>query len=337
MKRLDKITYEFSEYSNKKTKVLPLLTYPYPEELFSSWLLRSCYKFEIKPHSFSKFLWDGIAIWNRDIDKSLKHESLIEFCNLNVTPFEVGIKTTLKSFEGILFSKLNENGSSDFINTAGIYHRKRKQHALMYCPICLKSNKYFKITWRVSLITCCTKCKVYLKDECPNCRESIVPFRLNIGTKGIFNPLFINYCWNCKADLTKFKSKNASKKILKFTREIEKLLFKKGKSNKLIVARIIFLKRVLVSNRALISYLKQKRVCEIYSVEKPTKNIEFERLDISKRLEIIKGIVYFLSDWPKSFNLFIKESQLNYSEIVTEKRHKECYPNDLLAILFPKN
>ncbi len=336
MKKSVNLLYEFVGYRDPTPKILPIITKPFPDELFSSWILRCSHRHELKPHVFAKFVWGNVAIWNRDIDKSIKRTSLELICSLNQISYQAGFQTTLRSYEGVLFPQLNENGAQSFITTAGIYHRKRKQYALMYCPVCLKEAPYFRKHWRISIICCCTKCCIYLMDKCPHCATAIMPFRLNIEKKRLFSDLMLNTCWNCKRDLADTHGVPAAPEIVIFTKRIEsKLRFQKEKLDPFF-NRLIFLNRVLVSNRKLIYYLKSKGVCSIPNVEKPRKNVVFEFLDLEYRIEVMKGAKYLLDKWPVRFRTFVKITNINYSDLVQEQKHKHYYPADLLSILKPK-
>lgn len=337
MKKSDNEFFEYLEYKEEITRILPLYTKPFKDEIFTSWLLRCSSKYQLKPHTFSRYIWGETAIWNRDIDKSIKHESLEKFCSINNTNFEDGYRTTLQSFEGILFDRLNINGHSNFINSVGVFHRKRKRYALMFCPNCLKSNPYYRVTWRLSLIVSCLDCKLYLHDRCLNCKEPVMPFRLNIGEKGSYNNIDLNFCWKCNFDLSSANSKRADHSIITFTSIIHEFLREPTIESKTYLNRLVFLKRVLVSNRKLAKYLKTKRICSIKILKKPNRNPEFEILDVKCRIEIIKGMNYFLSDWPNNFKLFISNTNINYSEIVSERMHKHLYPKELLNFLAPKS
>lgn len=335
MKRYDKSPYEFSGFKISASQILPIITKPYPNELFSSWVIRCSHRHELKPYVFGKFVWGSVAIWNRDIDKSIKSSSLSFIAELNRVSYHTAFQTTLKSYEGILFDQLYENGVQDFITTAGVYHRKRKRMALMYCPICLKENPYFRKVWRVAIVCCCTRCNVYLRDKCPHCSEAIIPFRLNIEKKRLFQDFPLNICWNCKNDLTEAVLIPVERNILKLTKAIEQRL-KIDHGQAIFFNRLQFLKRILVSNRKLISHLKTLQVCDIPTQDKPLRNTLFELLSIEDRIEILKGIAFFMDKWPNRFKTFIKAYNLNYSELVQEQRHKDFYPDDLQSVLKSK-
>lgn len=335
MKKSDNL-YEFASYSAPEPRILPIITKPFPDELFSSWILRCSHRHELKPYVFAKFVWGAIAIWNRDIDKSIKRSSLEIICQLNRVSYKTGFQTTLKSYEGILFDQLNETGVQDLITTAGIYHRKRKQKSLMYCPICLKKELYFRKLWRVSIICCCTNCKIYLRDKCPHCSEAIMPFRLNIEKRKLFNDFQLNTCWKCKLDLTDTPGVPASQEIIMMTKRIEKQLRSIHVPLAPLFSRLRFLKRVLVSNRKLIFHLQALNVCNIPTQAKPQRNSLFEVLNVEERAEILKGAAYLLHAWPSRFRRFVSYSNINYSELVQERRHKDFYPVDLQSVLKSK-
>lgn len=328
MKKSDNRTFAYSVIENYHTPILPFFIRPHKDELFSSWLIRCSYLYKAKPHVFSKFIWGSTQIWNRDIDKSIKIEDLNKFSELNHTSLHDGFLTTLKSFEGILFDEINVNGQCKLITTAGIYHRKRKHFALMYCPVCLRQNKYFRKNWRLAILISCPTCKVYLLDRCYNCGNPLMPFRLNVSEKGSYSDLFLNYCWCCKFDLCEGPTIKPPEKVLKFTAQVDKYLNDNSMKSEAreFFKELIFFVRILTSNRKLIIYLANKEICRIPNVPKPLKNFPIEMLSLENRKEVIQGLIYLLSDWPKNFVKFIKENNVKYSELVFEKSHKKDYP-----------
>ncbi|MCL6446322.1 MAG: TniQ family protein [Alicyclobacillus sp.] len=53
-----------------------------------------------------------------------------------------------------------------------------------FCPLCLKETLYYRLRWKIDLVTACVHHEVLLVDRCPQCRTQI-KFRdiVNIGCK----------------------------------------------------------------------------------------------------------------------------------------------------------
>jgi hypothetical protein len=49
-------------------KYLPCSTPPRPDELLSSWLVRTAHQHCLKIQTFTKILWPNVEFWTRDID-----------------------------------------------------------------------------------------------------------------------------------------------------------------------------------------------------------------------------------------------------------------------------
>ncbi len=133
-------------------KILPCSTKPKDGELFSCWLIRLSNSHFYKCHSFYSLLFPNHSIWNRDIDKSVKREFLVELSTITLSNYDELFSTTLKSYEGNLYLNHNPNGNTKWILPLGIEHRKRYKYGLSYCPSCLKKDKkatYYRKNWRI--------------------------------------------------------------------------------------------------------------------------------------------------------------------------------------------
>ena len=81
-----------------------------------------------------------------------------------------------------------------WLNSVGIYHRKRKGFGLQYCPQCLAEGAFYKKEWRLSFVTACLDHNCSLSDCCGRCQAPIC-FHRN-------DALMLN-CWCCGFPLGK--------------------------------------------------------------------------------------------------------------------------------------
>lgn len=186
--------------------VWPLYIPPLNDELFSSWFCRISNYNELRSETLlQNYFPKNSQLWNRDIDMFAPNNIITTLTeNTFLTDIEIN-NLFLKSYEGIVFEKSNENGLADNILKLGIKHRKRKNYGIVYCPLCLQEDiAYFRKSWRLATSIICTKCNCYLHEKCPNCNNPISYHRNNIdwltNSTSVCNPL--NIC-ECKFDLSK--------------------------------------------------------------------------------------------------------------------------------------
>ncbi len=300
-------------------------------------MLRCSYLYKLKPHAFATFIWRNAAIWNRDIDKSIKDKDLELFASLNQTDLDIARTTTLRSYEGILYQRTVINGQNRFLNTTGVYHRKRKYYALMYCPSCLSQDKYFMKIWRLSVFTSCPYCEIDLNDRCYKCQSPIIPFRINISERlserHKYHDLYMNFCWNCKTDLCLTQQTRSCQPIIQLTKEINDYLHLQGNTHESALSyfnRLNFFLRIIKNNKTLITFLTREKICMIANNSSLVKSKTFETLDLTERREVLKGYIYLQRDWPDNFKKYIKENDISYSDLISEKSHKKDVPAEVL-------
>ena len=193
-----------SQATNTENRFLPARMKPLPDELFSSWLTRLAMAHCLKLHTFTRFVFGKIEIWNRDIDKSASAQHIMRLREVTGYSEEDIFKTTLHAYEGRLYEFHNPNGNSAWIMPAGVFRRTRKNFGLQICPICLKedSEPYYRRAWRLSVITVCVKHKIVLLDRCPNCQSPVIFHRGEMGIKSLTVFESITECPQCHSDWT---------------------------------------------------------------------------------------------------------------------------------------
>lgn len=111
--------------------------------------------------------------------------------------------TTLRAYEGLLYSKFRMSGALHWILTLKMHHRKREGYGLQFCPVCLAEDSipYFRKCWRVAFNTMCTKHGTMLLDRCPKCGAAIAVHRLDMVSPDAIEIAPMSYCHTCKFDL----------------------------------------------------------------------------------------------------------------------------------------
>lgn len=151
-------------------------------ELFSSWLIRTAIGNSTKVQTFCHLIWPKRQIWTRDIDL-VEADDLISVLARKTATDQNRIRDSfLQTYEGKMFKTIKLNTVNPWIRRVGIYHRLRRRHGLMYCPLCLESDEipYFRKLWRTNLSPICLTHATVLRDCCQGCGSTVMPHRGDI-------------------------------------------------------------------------------------------------------------------------------------------------------------
>ena len=190
--------------------ILPAHPKPYPDELFTSWLVRLAHANGLKVQTFCHLLFPNYEIWNRDIDRHTP-DWLVNTLAEKTGCSTIRIKTTtLDSLQGRLFDKNNFSGQLTWINSLKANHRKRDNNAIVYCPLCLATDNetYFRKSWRIALYTFCPIHQIMMHDCCPKCGIYVAFHRQDLGKPNLQRFTELKYCWNCQYDLSNSPCEN---------------------------------------------------------------------------------------------------------------------------------
>ena len=154
-------------------KLLPVRTRPKPGESLSSWLARTAYENGIYLQTFCHLVWYRKPIWTRDTDRTGDFEILRHLASLTATSPTQALQTIIRHYEGIVFRHYLVSGTQRHVTSLGIYHRTRRGYGQTYCPLCLLEEGYFKLKWRFSFITACSRHNQRLWDRCWQCGTPI--------------------------------------------------------------------------------------------------------------------------------------------------------------------
>ena len=184
----------------------PIHPQPYPDELLSSWLVRTAHANGLKVQTFCHLEFNQrYEVWNRDIDRLAPDWLLHTIQTKTGLSRKRILNTTLLAYQGKLYDNYRAAGQLPWITTLQIYHRKRRGHGLQFCPQCLAEDDepYFRKSWRTTLHTFCPQHMILMHDRCPACGEGIAFHRQELGKSNGFQFDPLNICWQCQFDLSK--------------------------------------------------------------------------------------------------------------------------------------
>lgn len=143
----------------------------------------------------------GCPVWTRDVDVSAGHRLLAHVSTASGNSVERLSEMTLSQWASCTARDGHLQGINHWINSIGVYHRRRRRHGLGYCPMCLSDNGCFLRRWRLSFWTVCPLHNVQLLDCCPHCSEPVHAHRQ------VFD---VACCWKCSSSLAKVNASPAA-------------------------------------------------------------------------------------------------------------------------------
>lgn len=318
----------------------PIHIKPLPGELFSSWLIRFAHAHGYKVQTMCLLLFGrDQPIWTRDLDKLVPDSVKKVMLEATGATEDQFTQSTLRSYEGILYEKVNPNRSSRWILPVGVFHRKRRRPGLMYCAMCLRDDSipYFRKKWRLACSTVCTIHNVELIECCPFCQSPIAPHRVDVGGyQPISEYSLISRCFQCRKLLHEFLPKSANSEIIQIQKQFE-LTMSNGYVDWGANATTHSL-AYFDGLRAMIAGLTSKKVMK--KLEKIELFSEFNRVQFSKsgfefasleaRSQMVRILSLLSKDWPDSFIRLIRDGNLLYSDLRGEIRQLPYWYEDLL-------
>lgn len=145
---------------------------PYEEELLSSWLARVSYEHLTLPSSFLNMHFPEYGknvLVQRDIDVWANDELIEKIAYKSGYSFELIKDLTLRSYEGILFDKINPNAKNKHIMQLGNKASYKYKRGLRYCIKCLEEQFYFRKYWRLDFYNICNIHNTFMDDCCKSC------------------------------------------------------------------------------------------------------------------------------------------------------------------------
>lgn len=298
----------------------PARLQPKRDELLSSWLVRLSMAHGQKLHTFCSITWPKKSIWNRDIDKSADADIVRILSAKTATPIERVRAMTVAGYEGTLYEKHNRFGPTSWIMPIGVYHRKRVQYGLQYCPSCLAEDEapYFRRKWRLAFITICEHHHRVLHDRCPICGAAVNFHRDELGNFRKFAPTSMTLCHSCNFDLRDVTKSNSSFRPvtveeIAFTTRLTQLLNGEGHrigNLSFTYAHLFFdglrqIMKILGMRNKSIASLREV-ICDTYNVESYAPTNSRQRPDvqeqgISERRQLLGLTRFLIEEWPDRF------------------------------------
>ena len=307
--------------------ILPKITQPLEDELFSSWLFRLAAINYTKAHTFCRFHLPGQNIWNRDIDRLVPDVMIERLALLTEIPFGVIYQTTLRSYEKLLFDQCNATTRQKWVLTLGVYHRTWKNNGLQFCPICLTNDKvpYFRKQWRLGLLVACPKCQTLLHDCCPVCNTPITFFRSDVGFKFSIAPQDITTCWQCGFNIRKSPHYPPVIGTIGFQVKVNRILitgrWQNSRSSSeyfdVLYHVLKFLRSKSKHFRAFVSLIISH---ENLRVNQLSTERDFENIGTVEREHLLRIAVWILEQWPSRFIDLCKSSSLTTSIVLKDGR-----------------
>lgn len=191
----------------------PIRYKPLPDELLSSWLVRLAHGHGLKVQTFCNLIFGNkLQVWNRDIDRLAPQWLISELSNKTGASYQQAFKTTLQSYQGIIYHRPRQSGSLTWIQSLKLHHRKFEGFGLQFCPKCLASDidPYFRKSWRVAFNTTCPIHQCMLQDRCPHCGHGVAFHRSDMKHAEYITAVSLLECHYCGFDLSQTPAKAAN-------------------------------------------------------------------------------------------------------------------------------
>lgn len=259
------------------------------EELLSSFLLRTASMHGALPHPFYAFHLSGQSIWTRDIDRAPPEVLLNDIALASDQSFEVISEMTFRRLAEVFNQP---TGVLPWLMPVGVWHRKRRNYGLRFCPYCLEEPRpYFRKIWRLAFVVNCPSHLVELLDACAFCGAPVIPHRC-LG-------LQVENCHNCGKRLSLSKSFSSNPECRQVVRS---LMSAYQGSQVTLGTKMIPPADWLRGCRQLLSLVIHRflKTASLQEGRKKGRRI-FETMEASLRIQALDVLKKGLSDWPQSF------------------------------------
>lgn len=302
---------DFNLFLPGTTPLLPASFWPNKDELLSSWIVRLAHAHTMKAHTFTKFNFPNFEFWNRDIDRSIRDELIVEIAGRTNASTHRIYQSTLRSYEGILFEKDAGKSKGRWIMPLGMFHRTWRRHGLVYCPSCLNNDRetpYYRKQWRLSFNLVCLDCKCRLLDACPQCNAPVTFFRTELGLKFNDNIDTIAKCYQCRFQLSDGPRFIPDKRLIQIQKKLLAITAEGWRTDVIYPLQffevLYFLLKIFTSNRQIYikaqTYISSKLKIQLFTIHR-TLGDNYDTLPIFDRANSLKMAFWILEDWPHRF------------------------------------
>lgn len=191
-----------------KTPYWPIQIPIEPDELLSSWLIRTSLENGSDPMTWTWYFWGKWRAWIADFDRHCDDEKLqrISFGPFNLERLRNA--TLYPTVQQLTTRELHPNTNWLWVIPQGSRNRERSV-GMRFCPECLKDGTpYFRKSWRLAWNHSCPKHKLLLMNQCPKCGLPISPHKASQDQTDIC------ICPRCQFDLRTANTIQASDEAL---------------------------------------------------------------------------------------------------------------------------
>lgn len=166
--------------------------------------MRLAHAHGLKVQTFSRLLGGSdYAVWNRDIDRGAPPWLIEILCRNTATPAEAVRGTTLRAYEGEIYTAFHDSYVLPWVLTLQIRRFSRLGFGMQFCPRCLAEDAepYYRKRWRIAFCTWCSIHDVMLHDRCPSCQAPVIFHRRELGHPKEIDGGSLAQCHACAFDL----------------------------------------------------------------------------------------------------------------------------------------
>ncbi len=182
-----------------------------------------------------------------------------------------------------------------------------------------ENHPYYKIHWRLSLITICEKHDCILLDRCPNCRSPVLFTKNKVKLPSSNNETMITECHYCSFDL--------SQSDITLNRDIELRNFQTSIYNSFSsnLIKLYEMNEMYTQLFFPVFYkLLDVFIKKYYSpktIYNHKRNRYFELYNTNLRYSLIQKVYPLFINWPKNFINFCKKNQLTSSLLLFDSKN----------------
>jgi hypothetical protein len=302
------------------TEGWPVRVSPQPDELLSSWFVRTAWANGEKLEPFtSRHYGSHSAIWNRDVDRFAAAHILVPLAIKSGLGRKKIFAMTMFSFEGVLYLAVPRTSVLSWVLPLRKVRRDNLGHSLVYCPICLGEDEspYFRRFWRLAFAVACPRHGIRLLDACQACGAPVcfhVVDRNYTESVGAFS---LATCHRCRRDLRRSAGRPLSvdPDIMELVQCLHAIAIdgapvldpRDGRSSMQPIAYFLGL-RWLARWLATCSKVANLRAAVSDLSGIPTNSRSgtdcrnlFEQRQVGERYLLLRMIAWLLEDWPARF------------------------------------
>lgn len=170
----------------------PLTPPMLPDELFSSWLVRTAHAHGCSPNTLTSAIWPGSRAWACDIDRQISEARIDALARVTGLSPQALAASTLWQPGRVLHPSpvIRRMGNLPWVLPLG---SRNRSHAggLLCCPLCISGSvPHYQLQHRLAWHTACPRHRVLLVDHCPACMSALQPARLRPDAT-------LNLCHHC--------------------------------------------------------------------------------------------------------------------------------------------